>query len=295
MKRFLSRFDADAVFEAARSALDEGRLDDAEAKFQDIVRSGEVGPATWFNLGLIHKFRHDWAAARDANLRCLDLEPGNHEATWNLGVVATALRDWSTARNAWRDLNIDVGTGDGAPETDLGPAPVRLNADSDGGGEVVWGTRIDPCRVRIDSVPLPESGHRWGDIVLHDVVPRGQRLFNGRALSVFDELERMEPCEAATHVGEVAWASQDDEDALHTELAARNLGGEDWSTSIQMICSACSLSDAQGHEHDGVAAPQVAVHRWAFAGDTLEITEALRSWASNGGGRRVVLTPPEVA
>jgi hypothetical protein len=205
------------------------------------------------------------------------------------------MRDWSTARTAWRGLNIDVGPGDGAPDADLGPAPIRLNAESDGGGEVVWGTRIDPCRARIDSVPLPESGHRWGDIVLHDVVPRGERMFHGRALSVFDELERMEPSSAPTHVGEIAWASPEDEDALHAELAARHLGGEDWTTSIHMICAACSLADAQPHEHGGVETTQVAVHRWAFAGDTLEVTEALRSWASSGGGRRVVLTPPEVA
>ena len=292
MKRFLSNLRPDRDFEAARTALDEGRLDDAEAGFRAEIEAGRATPATWFNLGLVHKFRHEWAGARDANLRCLELHAGNHEATWNLGVAATALRDWQTARTAWRALEIDVGDSDGEPMTDLGLAPIRLNAGPDGEGEVVWGTRIDPCRARLESIPLPESGHRWHDVVLHDVVPRGERMLHGNKRSVFDELERMEPSSAPTHVAEIGWSTDADEEALQTAILDRGLGGEDWSQNIQMVCAACSLGSV--HEHDGVEASPVAVHRFAFAGDTRQITDALRAWASNGDGRRVVLTEPEV-
>ena len=157
---------------------------------------------------------------------------------------------------------------------------------------MIWGTRIDPCRLRIESIPLPDSGHRWHDIVLHDVVPRGERMFHGQPLGVFDELERMDPSSAPTHVAEIAWASDADEEAIHAEVTSRNLGGEDWTRSVQMICASCSLSSV--HAHDGVEAPQVAVHRFAFAGETQQITDALRAWASNGDGKRVVLTEPDV-
>ncbi len=292
MKHFLASLRPDRDFEAARTALDEGRFDDAESGFRAEIEAGRGTPATWFNLGLVYKFRHDWANAREANLRCLELRPGDHEATWNLGVAATALRDWSTARDAWRGLAIDVGDGEGEPITDLGPAPIRLNAGPDGEGEVVWGTRIDPCRSRIESIPLPESGHRWHDVVLHDVVPRGERMIQGYKRSVFDELERMDPSPAPTHVAEIAWSTDADEEALQAEILDRDLGGEDWSQNLQMICAACSLASV--HEHDGVEAPQVGVHRFAFAGDTQHITDALRAWASNGDGKRVVLTEPEV-
>jgi hypothetical protein len=290
--KFLSRLRFERAFMAAQKALDEGRLDEAESGFRAITESSEAGPWAWFNLGLVYKFRHDWRAAREANLRCLELQPGHHEATWNLGVVATAIRDWPTARDAWRGLEIDVGEGEGAPLTDLGPAPVRLNAGADGDGEVIWGTRIDPCRLRIESIPLPDSGHRWHDVVLHDVVSRGERMFHGQPFGVFDELERMDPSSAPTHVCEIAWTDDADEAALHTEIADRNLGGEDWSRSVQMICASCSLSSV--HAHDGVEAPQVAVHRFGLAGDTQQVTDALRAWASNGDGRRLVLTEPEV-
>jgi len=294
VKRFFSNLRPDRDFETARTALGEGRLDDAEAGFRAEIEAGRATPATWFNLGLVCKFRHDWAGARDANLRCLELRPGQHEATWNLGVAATALREWSTARDCWRGLEIDVGEGDGEPMTDLGPAPIRLNAGPDGEGEVVWGTRIDPCRSRLESIPLPESGHRWHDVVLHDVVPRGERMFDGHKRAVFDELERMDPSSAPTHVAEIAWSTDADEEALHTEITARDLGGEDWSRSVKLICSSCSLANASAHAHDGVEAKQIAVHQFAFAGDTQQITEALGAWASNGDGKRVVLTEPEV-
>jgi hypothetical protein len=45
-------------------------------------------------------------------------------------------------------------------------ACVRLNPQSS--GEVVCGERLDPARLLILSVPLPESRHRFYDIVLND-------------------------------------------------------------------------------------------------------------------------------
>ena len=293
--RFLRRTpsDAERSFDAAQLALDESRLEEAEAGFLRAIDLGFETPALWFNLGLVYKFRHEWPAAIDANRRCLAMHPRQHEATWNLGVAATAVRDWPTARNAWRDLEIPIAEGDGPPEADFGLTPIRLNATADGGGEVVWGQRIDPCRARIESVPMTSSGHRWHDVVLHDVVPRGERSLHGQSRSVFDELARMDPSSAKTHVADLAWPEPEDEVALQDELGARSLGGEDWTTSIEMICATCSLSGP--HPHEGVEAKQIAVHQYALAGDTASILDALRAWTSVEAGHRVVMTEPVVA
>src|SRR4249920_1384945 len=83
------------AFDEANVALDELRLDDAEAGFRRALDLGGGTPSLWFNLGLVYKFRHEWVKAVDANRRCLEMKPRHHEATWNLAMAATALRDWA--------------------------------------------------------------------------------------------------------------------------------------------------------------------------------------------------------
>ena len=102
---------------------------------------------------------------------------------------------------------------------------------------MVWGWRIDVCRMRLHSVPLPESGHRWDDIVLHDVVPRGERTFGGRTYSVFDELERMEPSPHPTHQVQAICPTERDSEELTELFYEAGLGAEDWSAKVQMICA----------------------------------------------------------
>ena len=163
-------------------ALDDRRLDEAVEGLQEATRNYPDRWQVWFDLGLAHKLRRDWVESVAASRRAAELGQAK-ESYFNLGVAATAIRDWDTARYAWRGLGIDVGTGP-EPRGDFGLCPVRLNPDTD--GEVVWGRRIDPCRIRIESVPLPESGHRWHDVVLHDVVPAGRRTLDGHSLPVFE-------------------------------------------------------------------------------------------------------------
>jgi hypothetical protein len=78
------------------------------------------------------KRRRDWAASAEYNAAALDLLPSpdrsDQPAAWNLGIAATALHDWVTARRAWEEFGITIT--DGAPRTspidaDFGLAPVR--------------------------------------------------------------------------------------------------------------------------------------------------------------------------
>src|SRR6266446_1566999 len=111
---------------------------------------------------LVHKRRRHWTDAMDCNQRAASLggEQGD-AAWWNLGIAATALRRWDVARTAWQRFGIAVPDREGEIVMDFGPAPVRL--DPQGDGEVAWGQRIDPARLVVKNVPLPQSGHRFGD------------------------------------------------------------------------------------------------------------------------------------
>jgi hypothetical protein len=281
VRRLFGRGDADADRGAA--ALARGDYEQAARAYEAAVVHDGTRASTWFNLGLAHKLRRDWRASMDANRRAAELDPRNDASFWNCGVAATALRDWSTARWAWRGIGLDPGEGVGPPEMGLGLTPVRLDpADV---GEVVWGTRLDPCRVRIDNVPLPESGHRWRDVVLHDVVPHGTRLAWEREWAVFDELIRMDPTDEPTWEAEVTVPTDDDLDDIQRRLSDADLGVEDWST-VRLLCKRCSESSPHAHGSGDDPNPiRLVVRRFGFAGPRGRIERALGEWLEAGDGR----------
>ena len=275
---------ASRLFRDARKALDAGDTDRAIGLYEELTTLAEGDSHAWFNLGLAYKFKADWPNSARCNRRAAELDSSNKEAFWNLGVASTAERDWPTARWAWRNIDMDPGVGDGPAEMTLGPSPIRLNPG--GNGEVVWGDRIDPCRARIVNVPLPDSGHRWGDVVLHDVVPRGERESWGKTWGVFDELIRMDPGVFLTLESEVTAPTEADKTALEAVFEREDLGVEDWTSNVRWICQQCSLSSP--HEHTTlheVSPIWVTTRRYGFAGPESRLLELLRGWANAGDGR----------
>jgi hypothetical protein len=283
----LDRLRNDRTFAEGRRALDRGGVDGAITVFERFVASDDRNPSAWFNLGLAYKLKRDWPNSVRCNRRAAELEPASKEAHWNLGVAASALRDWATARAAWRGIALDPPPGNGPPEfSNLGITPIRLNATRDGAGETVWGTRVDPCRARIDSVPLPESGHRWRDVVLHDVVPNGQRQVGEHTWSVFDELIRMDPSDAPTFESHVTVPTDADGAALNELFAELDVGAEDWTDSLQFVCAQCSLSNVHQHASPDNGTPiRMVVRRFGFGGDPDVIVGGLERWAAAGDDR----------
>src|ERR671923_1714494 len=100
----------------AFTLIGDGRYEDAGAL---LTRAADLEPwlsESWFNLALLHKFRHDWEQARAAGLRAvalLERETGAPD-WWNVGIAATALQDWPLARRAWQADGLG-GAGGGAP------------------------------------------------------------------------------------------------------------------------------------------------------------------------------------
>ncbi|MGN6606328.1 MAG: tetratricopeptide repeat protein [Jatrophihabitans sp.] len=240
----------------------------------------------WFDLGLRMKWTRDWAASREANARALALLDTTAERpeAWNLGIAATALGDWATARRAWSAYGIGLpdGADDQPIDGDFGLTPVRLNPDPRFGEpaftldgerfrtEVVWSRRLCPARARIENVPLPESGHRWGDIVLHDGDPVGHRRLGASERPVFNELALLARGPYATLTTVIDAADRVHLDEMQDAFADRGWAVESWTTSTQFLCKACSegLPD-EAHDHAvrrpgetvalGIAAPPDAV------------------------------------
>lgn len=273
----------------ARELAREGRTPEA---IEAYLRACGIDP-TWsvpfYNLGLIHKYAGDWEPSLECNLRATELDPEDHDAWWNLGIAATALSRWDVARSAWRGAGIDIPDGEGPIDFPCGRTPIRLNPETE--AEVVWADRLDPARASICNIPLPESGFRFGDVVLHDGAPNGYRERAGREVPVFDCLELLEESGHSTWLAEIEGDAPRSAIALLIDLAdERGLVAEDWGESLRVLCKACS----EGRVHSGhpEAAPrgraisgphQVAIA--ARSGDP--VRRLIQEWEPRSEGARV--------
>jgi tetratricopeptide (TPR) repeat protein len=222
---------ATALNELGRQRDEEG---DQDGALQAYLQAGQAHPqwaVPWFNAGLIHKYRGDWAASLATNAEAVRRDPGNEGALWNLGIAATALGDWPTARRAWQRYGIGVPDGDGPVEFFVGLTPIRVHGDE--ASEVIWSDRIDPARAILRNVPTPACGHRYGDLVLHDGAANGYRLRGEREVPVFDALELIAPSAFSTFEVSVEDATKEDIDLLIKRFEAA--GGHEAAQLLPLL------------------------------------------------------------
>ena len=254
------------------------------------ARAREVGDAPeaaalFYDAALAYKFLRDWPNAYALGLEAAKRSPRGEEdpAFWNLGIAATIVGDWATARDAWHGYGLNLPDGEGEIVEDLGPACVRL--DPDGAGEVVWVRRLCPARAQVVNVPMAAEGRRFGDIVLHDGEPKGYRKVGERQYPVFDELLLWRRSELPTTTVTVTAAEPADVEALVERFSDADLGAEP-ASSFRMLCKCCSegVVEQTRSAHNGPAVAAPAVHGgtqviWLGAPPELART-LLEAWAA---------------
>ena len=262
----------------------EGRAGEAEAAYLRAIEAHPRGPRAWFNLGLLYKRARRWEDSRRCNLRATSLDPQNDGAFWNLGIAATALGDWASARTAWRRFGVPIPEGTGPFELPLGQVPIRLHPQGD--PEVVWCRRIDPARAIIENVPLPASGRRYGDLLLHDGAPNGYREVDGVKVPVFDELELLQASTYTTFRVRIETRGPFDVDALQELLEARGMSVEDWTSNLRRLCKACSEGTPHEHQRGKESALDATGRELGVAAvDEAEAALALDTWEAAAPGR----------
>ncbi|HEX2451711.1 MAG TPA: tetratricopeptide repeat protein [Gemmatimonadales bacterium] len=224
--------------ERGRALADKGWLAEAETAYRQAIAADPTWSVPHYNLGLLLKYQHRWPESLAVYRRATDLATDDGDSWWNLGIAATAVGDWVTARQAWFRCGLQIPPGEGPPECDYGVVPIRLNPETD--GEVVWGRRIDPARAVLESIPFAASGFRWRDMVLHDGAANGYRIRNGREVPVFDALERLAESPYATWEVQAEIDSVADFEVLQELAEAGGGAAENWATTVTMLCRACS-------------------------------------------------------
>ncbi|MEV6945930.1 tetratricopeptide repeat protein [Streptomyces sp. NPDC051172] len=220
----------------------------------------------WYNAALAHKFLRNWAKAYELGREAAARSPRGEgdPAYWNLGIAATIQRDWATARDAWAGFGIALPDGEGEIVGSFGNACVRL--DTGGKREVVWIERLCPTRGRVVNVPVT-GGRRYGEIVVHDGEPKGERILDGVTFPVFDELLLFEASELPTMEVTVAAGEAVDLRALLDLFGEHGYGAEP-ASSARVLCGCCSEGTHQqdrslptGAQTVSLAAPEEEARR----------------------------------
>jgi hypothetical protein len=267
---------------------EKGHLQEAIELYERAVGLAPRWSTPLYNLGLLFKYERKWAESLEYNRRATVLDSKNAAAWWNLGIAATALGRWDIARSAWQAFGIEIPPGEGPVDFPCGIGPIRLNPKGD--AEVVWARRIDPARAVLESIPFPESKYRWNDLVLNDGAPVGYRTYRGDEVPVFDALDLVRPSPFGTYVARVELPPK-----RHGKLVARlaeiaiekGACAEDWSTSVRILCRACS--EGRPHaSHDTEAKPPETTHVIGIAARSRKhATSVLFAWESGEGSIRL--------
>lgn len=277
----MTREDDRELHKRAQQAWDAEDWPVAAELWERLVRRYPDLPAAeswWYNAALAHKFLGNWAKAyelgREAAARAT---PGTEDpAYWNLGIASTILEDWATARDAWRGYGLTIPDGDGEIDADFGAAPIRLAC-----GEVVWARRLCPARARVLNVPTPESGRRFGEVVVHDGAPNGERMVNGQSFPVFDELLLFRASELPTSTVEVTAGAAEDVRGL-AELFDEHGYAAEPASGVRMICACCSEGSVAQDQHHQVPGGQ-RVH---VAAPVERVPALLDAWCAAAPERR---------
>ncbi|MGA8112060.1 MAG: hypothetical protein WCA46_00205 [Actinocatenispora sp.] len=236
------------------------------AEAAERTESRPAAAELWYDAALAYKFLHDWPKAYELGLRAAALSERGAEnpVFWNLGIAATILRDWDVARDAWRGYGIPVPDGTGEIVDQFGMTCLRIATTT--GQEVVWARRLCPTRARVMSVPFDVS-RRYGEVVVHDGAPNGERVNDGRTYPVFDELQLFTPSDLATLSVSVVARREEDARALLDAVSAAGFGAETLG-SAQMLCRCCSegsqtvrRSDQAGRQTVLLGAPETDARR----------------------------------
>lgn len=253
-----------------------GKIDEAKEVYYQTIKASPDWGTPYYNLGLIYKYELKWDESLKYNKWAAVKAPENEAAWWNLGIAATALGYWRTARECWNKVGLSYEVNDLPLEEDLGNTPVRLSPNES--AEVVWCKRVDPARAVILNIPLPSSNHRFGDLVLNDGAPDGYRISNGKEYPVLNELQLLIKSGYKTYSVLLFNAEQTHVDKLEFLCEEAEIEMEDWTT-IRLLCKQCSEGTPHEHHDKDLSKTNITERQIAFAcTGNHHILEVLDKW-----------------
>lgn len=186
-------------------------------------------------LSRTYRSRMEWKPTFHYCLKAVEHNAFDENLWETLGIAATALGEWETARYAWNQLGFHFKPSTEALHLDLGIMPVRLNPSTQ--PEIVAARQIDPVRCVIESIPQPSSGRRYKDLILVENKPNPTGIFylQNKKLPIHDELQLLKSSNWLTYSVLLHTSSQADVDTLANLCLSANLGFDNWSNATRFF------------------------------------------------------------
>jgi tetratricopeptide (TPR) repeat protein len=257
------------------------RLDEALPVYEQALALAPERGGWWFNLGLLHKARHDFAAALVANQRARELLGDERPVLWNLAICAVALGQAELAVEVWRKLGLPARVGArGMPEVEgLSPVVVRVPARDSGYGpeapvpegahgfELLRVSPLSPCHGVVQSASYLEAAADYGDVVLWDGTPVGVSERAGTREPIFPILSSLR---RGDELRFRFVALQQEPGQVDTLGAALPDGALLFThhERVQMLCPRCAAGDAlHKHAHGAAEAHRLVYGKLVVAHD----------------------------
>lgn len=230
-------------------------------------------------LSRTYRSRMEWKPTFHYCLKAVEHNNFDENLWETLGIAATALGEWETARYAWNQLGFHFKPSAEALHLDLGLVPVRLNPTTQ--PEIVAARRIDPVRARIESIPQPSSGRRYKDLILveNKQNPIGNFYLQNKKLPIHNELQLLKSSNWFTYSVLLHTSSQADVDTLANLCLSANLGFDNWSNATRFFQPNIHRSVAEYFDQAIFGKQEREVFLIAMAAKQLREVEAvLESW-----------------
>ncbi len=233
-------------------------------------------------LSRTYRSRMEWKPTFHYCLKAVEHNNFDENLWETLGIAATVLGEWETARYAWNQLGFHFKSTTEELHLDLGLVPVRLNPTTQ--PEIVAARRIDPVRASIESIPQPSSGRRYKDLILVENKPNptgtsGQFFHQSKKLPIHNELQLLKSSNWHTFSVLLHTPSQTDVDTLANLCLSANLGFDNWSNATRFFQPNIHRNVAEYFDQTIFGKQEREVFLVAIAAKQLgDVSAVLESW-----------------
>lgn len=214
-----------ALYEEALRYDKVGDVYTAVKLLKKVIRLVPEWPDAFVALGHIYHRRREWKPAFHYFKKAVALDADDRESWWKLSIAATSLKRFGVATSIWAKFGLDKIRLD---------QPVNLEIKTDKGYEILWMQALDAARGRILSIPHPQSGLRFRDMMLYNRrVVVGSNIHNRRRVSVYPSLGCLKQSPYRTFSCLLHTSSEEAVRRLEQLCFDAGLGFEVWSNATR--------------------------------------------------------------
>lgn len=253
------------IFEKAQQYDVRGDVYNAVKLYRRILKLAADWLPPYLKLAAIYKQRREWKPLLHYAKKALALDPSQQDLWWDLGIAAQALGKLRLARTVWSKF------GDKNKTTTL----ISLQLNHSGLFELIWAMALDAVQAQIQSIPHPDSGLHFQDLVLFDRHPVGYQVAKRRRYPVYPEMGLVKRSFYRTYSCILETETTKDIKLLEKLCKEAGLGFEVWSNAARAKTIA-----GKAEYYDGALISDTAMPLIAIAAKQIdEAQEVLAAWS----------------